>query len=81
MNLKLKEEIVKLRKQKEELTEELEFTEEVLTQEDLKAKLDEFLDLNLNDLSKTREVFHKWINKVTVKDGVVFIDQKFKLNK
>jgi len=79
LNLKLKEEIVKLRKQKDELMEQLKFAEDIMTKEDLKKKLDEFLKLNLSDLQETRKVFHEWINEVRVEGKKVIIDQKFKL--
>lgn len=79
LNLKLKEEIVKLRKQKEELQEDLQFQEEIISEEDLKGKLDEVLELNINDISETRRIFHDWINTVTVKDKKVYIDQKFRM--
>ncbi|ARC72511.1 MULTISPECIES: recombinase family protein [Bacillus] len=79
LNLKLKEEIVRLRKQKDELMDELKFAEEIMTKDDLKAKFDEFLELNLSDISRTREVFHEWINEVRVEDKKVIIDQKFKM--
>lgn len=79
LNLKLKEEIVRLRKQKDELNDELLFTEDVMTKDDFKAKLDEFLDLNLSDIAKVRETFHEWINEVRVENKKVIIDQKFKM--
>jgi site-specific DNA recombinase len=78
LNLKLKEEIVKLRKQKDELIEELKFAEDIMTKEELKDKFDKFLKLNLNNLAETRQAFHEWINEVRVEDKKVIIDQKFK---
>lgn len=80
LNIEIKEETIKLRKEKEKLIEELKFNDEVITKEDLKKKLDEFLNLNLSDLKKSREVFHEWINEIKVIDNKrIEIDQKFKL--
>ena len=79
LNLQYKEEIIKLRKEKDDLMEQLEFSQEVQNEEDLLAKVDEFIDLNLNDLSVVREVFHEWINEVIVDGTEIKIDQKFRL--
>ncbi|WP_257064360.1 recombinase family protein [Priestia megaterium] len=79
INLKLKEETVKLRKQKDELMEELKFSEDILTKDDLKNKFDKFLNLNLSDIPEVRNTFHEWINEVRVDGKKVIIDQKFKM--
>jgi len=81
INLKLKDEIVQLRKEKESLESQLIFSNNSNTKEELLKQVDEFIDLNLSDLSVTREVFHEWLNEVTLDGDNIKIDQKFKLNK
>lgn len=79
MNLKIKDEVVKLRKQKDELMDELKFSEEIMTREDLENKMRKFLNVNLSNLEETRKVFHEWINEVRVEGKEVYINQKFNL--
>jgi site-specific DNA recombinase len=79
INKNLKEELIILRKEKENLLEQLTFTEYLDNKEDLFKKIDEFIELNMSDLSTVREVFHEWINEVTIEGNNIKIDQKFKI--
>ena len=78
INNKLKEDIVNLRKQKEELKQELKFGDSILSDEDLESKYKEFINLDLTDLPTVRTRFHEWINEITVDGKTIHIDQKFK---
>lgn len=81
INKKLKEEITILRKEKETLLNQLEFSQFKTNKEDLLKKMDEFIELNLTDLSIMREIFHEWINQIIINDDKIQIDQKFKIEK
>ena len=78
INNEYKEQIVKLRRQKEELLQELKFGDVMLSEEDLIQKYKEFLELDLSDYETMKIRFHEWINEVTVKGKEIQIDQKFK---
>lgn len=79
INKKLKEELITFRKEKQDLTDQLRFSNFKSNKDDLIKKMDEFLELNMDDISVMREVFHEWINEVTFEDGNIKIDQKFKI--
>lgn len=77
INKKLKEELILLRKEKQDLLDQLKFSAYKSNKEDLIKKMDEFLNLNMDDISIMREVFHEWINEIIYDNGIVKIDQKF----
>lgn len=79
LNKKYKDELIALRKEKQDLIDQLQFSDFQNDKEELIKKLDEFLELNLDDISVMREVFHEWINEITYINGEVEIDQKFKI--
>jgi hypothetical protein len=79
MNKRIKGEIVECRQNKKELEKQLKFSESIVTKDDLKRELDEFVHLDLDDQEHARRVFAKWIEEVVVKGNQVFIKQKFKI--
>lgn len=80
INKEIKEELLKLRKEKEDLLEQLKFVESTNNTEELLKKMDEFINLNLDDISLAREMFHEWINEITIVGNDIKIDQKFKID-
>lgn len=80
INKKYKEELIHLRKEKEDLLEQLTFSSYLDNGKELLKKVDDFIDLNMNDHSLVREIFHEWINEVIIDGNNIKIDQKFKIN-
>jgi site-specific DNA recombinase len=79
INKNLKEELINLRNEKDDLLEQLKFNDYLDDKEELIKKMDEFKDLNMSDLSMVREVFHEWIDEVTIFGDEIEVKQKFKL--
>ncbi|QJT70474.1 hypothetical protein [Microcystis phage MaeS] len=81
LNNKIKTEIVELRTRKEYLLEQLSFGDIRNNEEELRELFDSFLNLNLNDLEESRNMFHSLLNEVTVDGNKIKIDAKFNLIK
>lgn len=79
LNNKIREELSSLRNSKEKLLEQLTFSDLDNHKEEIKNLLNDFLDLNLNDIEQSRKTFHSLINQIIVEDNKIQIDAKFNL--
>lgn len=79
LNTNVKKELTELRSRKENLLEQLSFSDIKNNEEEIKELFDGFVNLNLSDIEESRKMFHSLVNEVIVDGNKIQIDAKFNL--